>query len=87
MSINAIDFGLAIVSGERELPDTMEPLYSWIASKQNPVSMSQHHCASKNAVLPEIDINTMLHTDYKQLKAKNLCSFLMKKQRSLCSLN
>lgn len=92
MSINAIDFGLAIVLGdqtthkghlrerESQLPDTMEPLYSWIASKQNPVSMSQHHCASKNVVLPEIDINTMLHTYYKQLKDKNICSFLMKKQ-------
>jgi len=38
----------------------MEPLYSWTASKQNPVSMTQHHCVSKNVVLPEIDINMIV---------------------------
>jgi hypothetical protein len=48
----------------------MEPLYSWIASKQNPVSMTQHHCVSKNVVLPEIDINTIV--TYGTKKKKNL---------------
>ena len=53
---------------ESPLPDTMEPLYSWIASKQNPVSMTRHHCVSKNVVLPEIDINTIVTYGTKKKK-------------------
>lgn len=47
--------------GSNNLQDTMEPLYSWKASKQNLESMIQHHYASKSAALPDESIKQGTH--------------------------